>query len=342
VTGDEVRGVWFLGARGPGNYNKADVNDLLARVAAELDSGRPAGPLIANATFRAPSTFVSKIGCLTGAVDWFLEQLRLQEESSEMARMNTDPWRDLATEPYCVYREPGELAGLVAAPPQQEYADAWRNFGCQPGTGLSWVQAGAHRYELRTAGQQTLAASKGRRSATLSTDGRTFTWRPGSPGLAETIGRDRPGAPAHLLKGRTDIKDTDLRMLIDQHGIPVLYTGGRHLSYHAGAYIKFPGHRWLRFPVRGTGISDAIMTAVDQANETSDSAAGSRMPAASWLAMAGPALATVRVQVPVPPTVMLAGQDNTAEMSALEEALATVALNGPAVTVPATLAAVTV
>jgi hypothetical protein len=265
VNGDEVRGVWFLGARGPGNYNKADVNDLLARVAAELDSGRPAGPLIANATFRGPSTFVSKIGCLTGAVDWFLEQLRLQEESSEMARMNTDPWRDLATEPYCVYREPGELAGLVAAPPQQEYADAWRNFGCQPGTRLSWVQAGAHRYELRTAGQQTLAAYKGRRSATLSTDGRTFTWRPGSPGLAETIGRDRPGAPAHMLKGRTDIKDTDLRMLIDQHGIPVLYKGGRHLTYHAGAYIKFPGHRWLRFPVRGTGISDAIMTAVDQA-----------------------------------------------------------------------------
>ena len=123
MNGDEVRGVWFLGARGPGHYNKADVNDLLARVAAELDSGRPAGPLIANATFRAPSTFVSKIGCLTGAVDWFLEQLRLQDESSEMARMNTDPWRDLATEPYCVYREPGELAGLIAAPPQQEYVD---------------------------------------------------------------------------------------------------------------------------------------------------------------------------------------------------------------------------
>jgi hypothetical protein len=222
VNGDEVRGVWFPatqpGDGSLGGYHEADVNDLLARVAGELDSGRPAGLLIANATFRVPSSFgVKNGGCLTGAVDWFLEQLRLQEDSSEVARMNTDPWRDLATEPYCVYDKPERLAGLVAAPPQQDCADAWRDFGRPPGTRLSWVQARAHRYELgtahryelRTAGQQTLAASKGRRSATLGPDGRTFTWYPASPvfsgSIAETIGRDRPGASAHAgdrYKGR--------------------------------------------------------------------------------------------------------------------------------------------
>ena len=52
-------------------------------------------------------------------------------------------------------------------------------------------------------------------------------------------------------------------------------------------------------------------------------------------------LATVRVQVPVPPTVMAAGQDNSAEMSASVEALVTVTVNGPAVAVPAMLVAVT-
>ena len=79
-----------------------------------------------------------------------------------------------------------------------------------------------------------------------------------------------------------------------------------------------------------------------EVHDTSDSAGGSRTPATTLLAVAGPALATVSVQVPVPPTVIPAGQDNTAEMSALEEALATVTVNGPAVAVPATLVAVTV
>jgi hypothetical protein len=273
VNGDEVRRAWFLdfmeGEGGPGGYDAADVYDLLARVAAELDSGRPVRPLIANATFQVPSkwSFLKRRGLLTGAVDWFLEQLLLQENPSEMARTNTDPWRDLATEPYCVYREPGELAGLVAAPPQQEYADAWRDFGWQPGTRLSWVQAGAHCYELRAAGQQTLATSKGRRSPTLSLDGRIFTWYPAQPmflrNIAETIGRDRPGAPSRMLGA--DIKAIELDALIDEKQRPVLYKGGRHFHYYAGAYVKFPGHQGLRFPVRATGVADAVMTAVDQA-----------------------------------------------------------------------------
>jgi len=76
-------------------------------------------------------------------------------------------------------------------------------------------------------------------------------------------------------------------------------------------------------------------------HDTSDSAAGSSTPAATLVAAAGPVLATVRVQVPVPPTVMAAGQDNSAEMSASVEALVTVTVNGPAVAVPAMLVAVT-
>ena len=51
----------------------------------------------------------------------------------------------------------------------------------------------------------------------------------------------------------------------DETGTPILYTAGGHGSGNAGGYIKFPGQRWLRFPVRGTGWTDAIMTAVDQA-----------------------------------------------------------------------------
>jgi hypothetical protein len=37
------------------------------------------------------------------------------------------------------------------------------------------------------------------------------------------------------------------------------------LNRSADSYIKFPGQRWLRFPVRGTKRANTIMTAVDQA-----------------------------------------------------------------------------
>ena len=48
VNGDEVRDARFLNGDG---YDAGQVDDLLRRVAVELDAGRPAGPLIAGATF---------------------------------------------------------------------------------------------------------------------------------------------------------------------------------------------------------------------------------------------------------------------------------------------------
>ena len=88
-------------------------------------------------------------------------------------------------------------------------------------------------------------------------------------------------------------------------------------------------------------VNTLACRAQPEVHDTSDSAYGSRTPATTLLAVPGPALATVSVQVPVPPTVMLAGQDNTAEMSASEDALVTVTVNGPAVAAPTVLVAVT-
>jgi hypothetical protein len=56
-----------------------------------------------------------------------------------------------------------------------------------------------------------------------------------------------------------------LRELVDETGTPILYTSGRHVDEQAGACITFGEQRWLRFPVRGTQRTNAIMTAVDQA-----------------------------------------------------------------------------
>jgi hypothetical protein len=47
VNGDQVRGTWFWPPRyGVEGYDARQVQDLFRRIAAELDAGRPIGPLI--------------------------------------------------------------------------------------------------------------------------------------------------------------------------------------------------------------------------------------------------------------------------------------------------------
>jgi DivIVA domain-containing protein len=51
VTGDEIRDTTFLIS--VGGYDVAQVNDLLCRIAAEIDADRPIEPLIKNVSFRS-------------------------------------------------------------------------------------------------------------------------------------------------------------------------------------------------------------------------------------------------------------------------------------------------
>jgi len=266
LNGDEIRNITF----GKGLYDASQVNELLDRIAAELDAGRPAGTLIASEAFEQ-RPFAR--GYNAGAVNWFLEQLWRREDPAEADRMNADPWGALAADPYCIRREPGDPARRVAKPSKQAYKDAWDDFARQPGTRLSWVRTGARRNELRTAEQQPIASSGPGRPAALTAGGRTFTWirvtKSSWPGIATTISPEYPYAAAHMRKRQAENQtgDNNPRMyqLRDETGIPVLYTAGRHFNRDASGYIKFPGQRWLRFPVRGTRRADVIMTAVDQA-----------------------------------------------------------------------------
>ena len=80
MNGDEVRNTTFLTVGGFGHYagygyDASEVDVLLGRVAAELDAGRPAGPLIENAKFQTRRKRQYDID----AVDWFLDQLLLHE-----------------------------------------------------------------------------------------------------------------------------------------------------------------------------------------------------------------------------------------------------------------------
>jgi DivIVA domain-containing protein len=279
VNGDEVRDTWFLRSGSQYNgYDASEVDDLLRRVAAELDAGRLAGPLIEHAVFR--QRWRKRNTYDVDAVDWFLDQLILRAGDADLAGSSDDPWRDLAvaqcTQSGGSEPAPGDRKDRVKRKCfAKECEDAWRDFGRQPGMYLRWGRArrgrcGDDRYELRTAEQQTIASLYlGKLPSTLesfagaSLGDRSFTKmgtraaRSLSPGIAEIGGSGR-WAPFYS-------RSKPAVPFVDEAGIPILYTGGRSFDGSAASSITFPGQRWLRFLVRGTRKGNAIMTAVDQA-----------------------------------------------------------------------------
>jgi DivIVA domain-containing protein len=191
VTGDEVRNITFLnaggfGAAGVRGYDASDVDDLLGRVAAELDAGRPAGPLIENATFQTWGKRLYDID----AVDWFLGQFLLHGRSPEMAGTSGDPWRDLGV--VAQFPRGGGRYGF-----DEKCTSEWQEFGQQPGTHLRlrWARVASSRRELCTAEQQPLALKEFGQSGTVSIGERSFTFNtPGhagssSPDIAEIAAR---------------------------------------------------------------------------------------------------------------------------------------------------------
>jgi hypothetical protein len=93
VTGDEVRDTLFWPPQQGAGYDAREVDDLVRRVAAELDAGRPAGPVIENAVLRR-RIWGERYDI--DAVDWFLGQLLLPPGRVELAGIAVDPWGDLA------------------------------------------------------------------------------------------------------------------------------------------------------------------------------------------------------------------------------------------------------
>jgi hypothetical protein len=293
VNGDELRGLVL-----PENYGymAADVDDLLARVADEIDARRPIGTLVANATFRTPEVSTRRRlrrepaprAYDWQAVDWLLGQLRKGDSDSGQAQIEADPWRHLT--PWGVLTGDFDLSryATVSAANRPE---AWRACDAIPGTRLRSVSTGILREELRSAepkaGESRALASVRRGvpwttwspslTAAARIGERTFTSRrvsrSGWPTIAMTFGAGSPGSPAHLRPALGKEPQSGdgvpylprVRVLVDQYGNPILSTGGRNFDRSAGAYIRLPGGRWLSFPVCGGSRRGAIMTAVDQA-----------------------------------------------------------------------------
>ena len=296
VNSDEVRATRF--ERGASGYDASQVDELLGRIAAELDAGRPAGPLIENAKFRGGGLWLFlKRYYDIDSVDWFLDQLLLRPGHAELAGLSDDPWRDLAVAQSTRDRvgerggRPGNRNYLA-----EECADAWRDFGQQPGTYLRVERirsgrVGNREFELRTADQQPIAflhgspASDARgwitSSRTVSAAGRSFTvsrpeiparstadsWPPGIAEIAARSWQDRNGhhASGTMIHPMPLVGAPRVSELVDEAGTSVLYLSGDNFDQRACARVTFPDQRWLRFLVRGIHQANAIMTAVDQA-----------------------------------------------------------------------------
>ena len=165
VAGDEIRDTTFLIIGG--GYDMAQVDDLLRRIAVEIDAERPIELLIKNVSFRRREW---THGYDIQAVHWFLEQLRLDHRNP--AGMTQDPWRDLAVTAQFTRTEIGDLAGGFALPSwlavRKDYSQEYRK-------ALLWA---TWRNNLRTMEKETIASlSSTGRSVTLSAARRKFTLR---------------------------------------------------------------------------------------------------------------------------------------------------------------------
>ena len=288
LTGDQVRDTTFLIG---GGYDVTQVDDLLRRIAEELDAGRPAEPLIRSAAFpwRRP-------GYDIGAVDWFLGQLLCCPGPAELAELSADPWRDLgvvarfsrsgfanfAPEPRSATKSRLARGEYYAV----QYREAWLDFGKQPGMFLRMKWVGRASCELLTMEMQTIASMRvaqlgwdvprgdlktvsiGQKSFTLRKVNRSLPSPPGVHEIGARTSRDSAGHFAAKTAGSQDWRKLGLRELVDEAGTPVMYASVRRFGRRAGTSISFPDRRWLRFPVRGTRQGDAIMTAVDEAGNS--------------------------------------------------------------------------
>jgi len=288
VNGDEVRDTRFASTQVRG-YHAPEVDELLHRVAAELDAGRSVGPLIENATFQVTSrrpAILPTLGVIASrydidAVDWFLGQLKQQEQHTPSPGTGADPWRDL---PVTQLRRsagtpPGKpaLVELLELDKIMEWdrdfsrdcENSWRDFVRQPGVTLRQgkrLRFLATRHELYTADRKTIA-SCGAGGNDIHLGEHRFIYRIRSRGswppvMTEIAARSALDFAGHF-NGQGAAHAPVVRELVDEAGEPVLYISGENHGGRACACITFADQRRFRFLIRGTR-QNAIMTAVDE------------------------------------------------------------------------------
>jgi hypothetical protein len=262
VNGDRVRQTWFWPPRsGQSGYGAQEVDDLVNRVAAELDAGGAAGPLVEKATLSE-----RKWGrrCDIDAVDWLMGQFLLRPGSFGPAGISDDPWRGVPVAQLAADGVGGPAPRYTWITPSRRRSRAnfarqcdrtWLDFDQLPGTRLWCGRLGKLKKTLCTEDQQLLASVRGAwKGEVVSVGGRNFT----STQLAKH--------KATPQKTWSSPPNRSWWTLMDEAETPVLYKGfWWNYDWRALSTILFPDQRWLRFLVRGTWEPNAVMTAVDQA-----------------------------------------------------------------------------
>jgi hypothetical protein len=128
-------------------------------------------------------------------------------------------------------------------PPKAECDEAWESFPELPGEHLRFHQTARGCAEIVTEDRQVLATA----------EVRNF---PGDTPRRVTIGHVTYGVRRQPFTLRVTDPD-DLTILS--------FTGGKNFNREAMAVAEMPDGQLLLFPVRGTWISNAVMTAKDEA-----------------------------------------------------------------------------
>jgi hypothetical protein len=138
--------------------------------------------------------------------------------------------------------------------PLLEAHRAWKDVVSLPGTRVVWKRQGKNQYEL---------VANDRSMATVQLDA--------FHGLVKTLSID-------VDERRVDYERRRLRRWWQRGGSPELVdvtasrpafiiTGG-HLNHQANGTIELPGHGTFGFPVQGTNLFDAVMSAVDESGKS--------------------------------------------------------------------------
>ena len=135
-----------------------------------------------------------------------------------------------------------------------EAREEWKRFASLPGTRVVWKRQGKNQYEL------------------IVNDSCMATVQLGAfHGVVKTLSID-------VDERRVDYGRRRLRRWWQRGGAPELVeiTAGRpaliitgtHLDHHANGTIELPAHGTFGFPVQGTNLFDAVMSAVDESGKS--------------------------------------------------------------------------
>jgi hypothetical protein len=284
VKGDAVRNTRFLSVRG--GYETNDVDELLSRVASEIDRGGSPAQTVERASLRTSRG--RNRGYDRDSVDIFftrfLEQLPEQTSPSNHGTPSSaySTWQ----------AEPAGNWSDGNRPFSDDCAEAWSRFDQLTGTRLRLTRSGLNR-QLMGETNQVLATTRPQRF-TVGRIGRTamlgeilYARRPAAdPDMATRMRGAHYGmfsAKAHELRlprgsgsggrgpGSTWVQRLyflggwePMEWVHGRTGEVTLKQLGSNFDRRADGMIGFSDGEWWRFPVRGRWLDRAIMTAVDR------------------------------------------------------------------------------